>query len=131
MMESVPLQSGGSGFLWIILGLILAFWVYKIETGGSSSDEPRPRRSPSRSQKRSAPTSELDSEPEPKPKTEDDDIDVGVDREPYAERLERPKFDFDESESRMPTDSSDNQTSSEDLPDLDELPDPDDLLKDQ
>ena len=141
MIELIPLQSEGSGFLWTVFMLITVYWIYKIETGGSSSGDSRTRRdstpqktSPGSTRRTSADDTQVSTpEPEPEPKSDsiDDDRDVGVDREPYAERLERPEFGFDDAESRTASDGSDNPP---ELPETDDLLDQldlDDLSEDQ
>lgn len=136
MIELVPLQAGG-GSLWIVVGIILAFWVYKIETGGSSSGRSRPQRNPpentgSSSQERHGKQqSDLTSDPDSdEPESIGDDLGTGIDRDQYKQRREHPEFD-PEGESREPASDSDDQTALKDVPSMDELPDPDDLYEDQ
>jgi hypothetical protein len=134
VIELVPLQAGG-GALWIVLGIIMAFWVYKIETGGSSSDDPRGRNpapektGSSSTEKHGKQQPDPASEPEPdsEPESIGDDLGTGIDRDQYKKRREHPEFD-PEGESRKPTDGS---PALEEVPDMDELPDPDDLYEDQ
>ena len=139
MIELIPLQSEGNGFLWLVLMLILGYWVYKIETGGSSSGDSRTRRdsTPQKTDPSSTKKTSVNNPPEPEPDPEpesepiDDDRDIGVDRESYTERLERPEFDFDDAESRTASDGSDNPP---ELPETDDLLDQlglDDLSEDQ
>jgi len=145
VIELIPLQSEGNGFLWLVLMLITAYWIYKIETGGSSSGDSRTQRNPPRSRnpapqktdpssaKRTSANNPPEPEPDPEPESEpiDDDRDIGVDRESYTDRLERPEFDFDDAESRTASDGSDNPP---ELPETDDLLDQlglDDLSEDQ
>lgn len=125
--------------MWIIVGIILAFWILWIEFGGSGSGRPRPQRNPPGNTGSSSPESQgkqqsdsmTEPEPEPKPKSVDDDRDFGIGRTPYSERLERPDFNFDDVDSRQPSSGSDDPTALEEVPNIDELPDPDDLYEDQ
>ena len=136
MIELVPLQSGG-GSLWIIVGIILAFWVYKIETGGSSSGRPRPQRNPPENTGSSSPEmhGKQQSDPTSDPDSDEsesigDDLGTGVGRDKYTERRDLPDFD-PEGRSREPASGSGDAPALEDVPSMDELPDPDNLYEDQ
>lgn len=121
------------------MGIILVFWILWIEFGGSGSGRPRPQRNPSERTSSSNPERHgkqqpdpaSEPEPESKPESVDDDRDVGIHRTPYSERLERPDFNFDDVESRQPSSGSDDPAALEEVPNIDELPDPDDLYEDQ